>query len=41
MAYELDRNRAKEPSLLDMTKVALASLEKASSGDEKGKKDRG
>lgn len=36
MAYELDRDDAKEPSLLDMTKTALASLEAASEGSDKG-----
>ncbi|XWW96512.1 hypothetical protein V2A60_004487 [Cordyceps javanica] len=30
MAYELDRDETREPSLLDMTKAALASLEAAS-----------
>ncbi|OAA71646.1 Alkaline phosphatase-like, alpha/beta/alpha [Cordyceps fumosorosea ARSEF 2679] len=36
MAYELDRDGAKEPSLLDMTKLALASLEEASKGSQQG-----
>ncbi|ATY66514.1 Alkaline phosphatase-alpha beta alpha [Cordyceps militaris] len=36
MAYELDRDDQKEPSLLDMTKVALASLEDASKGAQQG-----
>ncbi|KAJ6784798.1 hypothetical protein PWT90_08268 [Aphanocladium album] len=36
MAYELDRDDDKEPSLLDMTKAALASLEAASQGAEQG-----
>lgn len=36
MAYELDRDESKEPSLLDMTKVALASLEEGSKGGQQG-----
>lgn len=36
MAYELDRDSAEEPSLLDMTKTALASLEAASKGRQQG-----
>lgn len=36
MAYELDRDNKKEPSLLDMTKTALDSLEAASQGADQG-----
>lgn len=36
MSFELDRDDNEQPSLLDMAKIALASLEKASSGNDKG-----
>ena len=36
MSYELDRDDDKQPSLLEMTKIALASLEKASKKGKKG-----
>lgn len=36
MAYELDRDSQKEPSLLEMTKIALASLKEATKQSEKG-----
>lgn len=36
MSYELDRDDSEQPSLLEMTKIALASLENASSGNDKG-----
>ena len=36
MSYELDRDDTEQPSLLEMTKIALASLEEASSGSDKG-----
>lgn len=39
MSYELDRDDEEQPSLLEMTRIALASLEEASSGSEKGTSD--
>ncbi|MBE3044490.1 alkaline phosphatase [Candidatus Bathyarchaeota archaeon] len=36
MSYDLDRDDNVQPSLLDMTKLALASLVKASDRSEKG-----
>ncbi|OAA39333.1 Alkaline phosphatase-like, alpha/beta/alpha [Beauveria brongniartii RCEF 3172] len=36
MAYELDRDEAKEPSLLDMTKTALETLKDGSKGSKQG-----
>lgn len=36
MSYELDRDDKEQPSLLEMTKIALASLENASTGSDKG-----
>lgn len=36
MSYELDRDDSEQPSLLEMTKIALASLENASSGNDQG-----
>lgn len=39
LAYELDRDDDEQPSLLDMARIALASLEKASSESNKGTPD--
>lgn len=36
MSYELDRDDTEQPSLLEMTKIALDSLEEASNGNDKG-----
>jgi alkaline phosphatase len=36
MSYEVDRDPTKEPSLLEMTKTAIKSLEKMSKGQKKG-----
>lgn len=36
MDYELDRDDTEQPSLLDMTRIALASLEDASREKERG-----
>ncbi|SPO07155.1 related to alkaline phosphatase [Cephalotrichum gorgonifer] len=36
LSYELDRDDSEQPSLLEMTKIALASLREASSGNDKG-----
>lgn len=36
MAFELDRDRAEQPSLLEMAKTALDTLEKATRNSEKG-----
>ena len=36
MSFELDRDDNEQPSLLDMAKIAIASLEKASSESDNG-----
>ncbi|KAH8928957.1 alkaline phosphatase-like protein [Atractiella rhizophila] len=36
MSYEIDRDPEKEPSLLEMTKTALKSLERMTAGKDKG-----
>ena len=40
MAFELDRDRVEQPSLLEMAKTALDTLDKATRNSEKGEMRR-